>query len=887
MRPVVRTRNPGDMHRTIQSPVRFLIVGGALVVALVLSLSIFAALRRLEDQNAVAAFHDVAHGRFDALELNVRLTLDNITALRGFFDASHEVQRGEFAIFAARLLDHDRTIQALEWIPRVPGHLRSTYERAARREGLGTFQIADRMANGRMARAGERAEYFPVVFAEPLQGNESALGLDLTSEATRREALHLAADSGRMAATGRVVLVQETGDQYAFLVFCPYYRGNSDPTSIPSRRDALAGFVLGVFRMKDVVDNSSANAAVTGLGLAVFDRDARSGQRLLYPRSARFDSVGDLPPGLVETRRVSVAGRTWELAAYPLPHAFSPVRWSSWSVLAAELIVVACSVIYLHLMLNRKDAIERTVADRTAALRAAAEKLERARSIAEKNEIRYRKLLEISPDAILLGRDHAILAANDAAVKLFHVNSAEELAGRRFEEFVPPEAHAGVEEVGRRLFSTQMQLPLHELQIMGGETVIDVEISGASYLDDEGANVQAVIRDITARKQAEQALHSSEEKFRQLAENIREVFWMVSPATGKLLSVSPAYEQVWGRTCESLYQNPSGWLEAIHPDDLERASLSSARQKRGESVESEYRIRTPGGKEKWIRDRAFAIRNEAEEVIRVVGVAEEITERKRYEAELIQAREPAESANRAKSLFLATMSHELRTPLNAILGFAELLEVEMKDRGMDEWTRDIQRIRRAGTHLLALIGDVMDFSKIEAGKIELRPDTFEIAALMQEVARSLEPLAFRNRVEVQVACEAATLYGDTVRIGQCLFNLMGNACKFTHDGRVRVEGNADGKWYQVRVIDTGIGIKPEDLDKLFSYFTQVDSSSARKYGGTGLGLAISRRLSRLMGGDITVESTIGEGSTFTLRLPIGTAEGIEGPEIAAAAPENG
>jgi signal transduction histidine kinase len=225
------------------------------------------------------------------------------------------------------------------------------------------------------------------------------------------------------------------------------------------------------------------------------------------------------------------------------------------------------------------------------------------------------------------------------------------------------------------------------------------------------------------------------------------------------------------------------------------------------------------------------------------------------------------------------MSHELRTPLNAILGFAELLEVEMADRGIHDWDTDIQKIQRAGKHLLDLISAVMDLSKIEAGKVELQLVSFDVSEVVQDVAASVGAIAAKNRVEVRVVCEPATVHADKMRLRQCLFNLVGNACKFSQGGHVRIEAKTEtcadsslGKtWLVIRVADTGIGIRPEDQEKIFGDFTQADASTTRKYGGTGLGLAISRKLSRMMGGDITVESTPGQGSTFTLRFPRGAS----------------
>jgi PAS domain S-box-containing protein len=374
--------------------------------------------------------------------------------------------------------------------------------------------------------------------------------------------------------------------------------------------------------------------------------------------------------------------------------------------------------------------------------------------------------------------------------------------------------------------------------------------------------------DITERKQAEQALRSSEEKFRQLAENIRQVFWMMPPAANEILYVSPVYEQVWGRTCESLYQNPMSWAEAIHPDDRERAHLLFSKQIQGDPVDSEYRICTPQGKEKWIRDRAFPVRDPDGQLIRVAGIAEEITEQKRHEEELIQAREAADAANRAKSRFLANMSHEIRTPMNGVLGMLQLLDVTELTSEQREFTAVAQSSGRA---LLELIDGILDLSKIEAQKITLEKLTFNLHHTIAEVAEPLRIQANAKGLRFHSRLSSETpkfLLGDVHRLRQVLTNLVGNAIKFTERGEVTLytalESQSDGMaTVRFAVADTGIGIRPEQVAMLFSPFVQADASTTRRYGGTGLGLAICKQLVEMMGGTIGLDTQEGRGSTFS------------------------
>jgi CheY-like chemotaxis protein/nitrogen-specific signal transduction histidine kinase len=248
------------------------------------------------------------------------------------------------------------------------------------------------------------------------------------------------------------------------------------------------------------------------------------------------------------------------------------------------------------------------------------------------------------------------------------------------------------------------------------------------------------------------------------------------------------------------------------------------------------------------------------------------------DAELTIAKEAAEEASRAKSSFLANMSHELRTPLNAIIGYGEMLQEETQDLGLHDLGANLQKVHGAGRQLLALINDILDLSKIESGKMELLLENFDVRALLEDVESTIYPLVQKNHntLAVRGAESAGTMHADVTRLRQVLFNLLSNACKFTEGGSITLEVSRQrreaGEELVFRLSDTGIGMTPEQQSRLFEAFMQADASTSRRYGGTGLGLAISRRFCQMMGGDVTVESTLGKGSTFVVRLPARVAE---------------
>ena len=381
--------------------------------------------------------------------------------------------------------------------------------------------------------------------------------------------------------------------------------------------------------------------------------------------------------------------------------------------------------------------------------------------------------------------------------------------------------------------------------------------------------------EIQGREEAIRAARRLEEKYRHIYESVVEGIYQCT-WEGRLLTANPAYVRLLGYgDLDGLLAQVRSVGQQVYVDPARWEELRRRADEDGLVTGLESEIRQPDGRTRWIAESVRAVRDHYGTFLYFEATVRDITAERSARTALEAATRAAVEANRVKSEFLANMSHELRTPLGIIIGYTELLGEEMHDDLPEDLRQrflpDVHTIANSGRHLLHLINSVLDFSKIEAGRMEAHWEEVEVPTLVESVCSVMSPLVRSNdnRLEWSVDPTVGVFVSDSTKLQQCLLNLLGNACKFTHQGciQVSVKPTEDAASLAFAVTDSGIGMSKEQMRRLFRPFTQADSSTTRRYGGTGLGLAITRSYCQLLGGEVTVESELDRGSTFTLRLP--------------------
>ncbi|MCV3217563.1 PAS domain S-box protein [Plectonema radiosum NIES-515] len=478
---------------------------------------------------------------------------------------------------------------------------------------------------------------------------------------------------------------------------------------------------------------------------------------------------------------------------------------------------------------------------------------------------RYRNLFELNPHPLWVYdlENLSFLAVNEVAIKQYGYSQSEFLSMTIKDIRPPEEVPALLDRIpGLRWADKRFATRRHKKR---DGTEIDVEIT-SHELTFKGRPARLVLaRDITQQKQAQEALAASEEKFRQIAENINEIFWMRDAKADIVLYVNPAYERIWGRTCESLYRNPQSFLDAVHPEDksLVIANLQNNIKK---EFEIEYRIVRPDDSVRWVWEHSFPIKNGLGKVYRRAVVTQDITERKRAE-EVQRNLEKELELNELKIRFFSMFSHELRTPLSTILISAQLLENSNKEWSEEKKLKNLHRIQSSAKTMTQLLTDILTLTRAEAGKLEFRPQPLDLEDFCFSL---LEEIKFSTRAEKDILfvsqCSQRIAWMDERMLRSIVTNLVDNAIKYSpDDSKIYFTLSAESGQAIFQIQDQGIGISQEEEEQLYQAFQRGENVG--DVTGTGLGLAVVKKCVELHGGSIKLESQVGVGTTFTVRIP--------------------
>ncbi|MBD9358326.1 CHASE domain-containing protein [Methylomonas albis] len=853
--------------RTLWHP-RLLGVAAPLLAMLAGLVVTFVLVLRAEDSRLQLQFDNNASALNKALAENFSAVLNASFSLNSFFQAVGVVDRDQFGVFAHGVLTQNKHIQALSWVSPVPNEQRASYEQSFRDQGYKDFTIKELGADRQFIKAQDRSEYFPVTYIEPLATNQQVLGFDLSSEPLRSEALTEARISRAVSVTRPIQLVQDGQPSQGVLLIMPVYLANA--TGMES---TFSGFLSTVVRIESLV-----NAAMQGLNLdemrvAILYYDAENHATLLH------GALKALKASISESRQsINFGNRRLEIIVQPEDVFVSThASWLPWMVLLGGLLFTMLLSVYLLSATGRAAMVAALVDQRTAQLDTANLSLKNAYSrLAEKGQ-KLRDLYELSPLGIALLDVHGKFVEFNHAFQRMTGYTAEEIKQLDYLS-LSADKQQDLDEQLNWLAKTGQYGADEATFIHKRGRPVSLQLSGTKVAGAEGQEyIWFIAEDVTQAKANKEVLRQSELKYRKLFNSSHDAVMMAD--NSGFLDCNQATLDLFGYDAVSEFCR-------LHPGKVSPPNQADGRDSL--TLANEYivtAIKNGHLEFEWLHRRADGTIFPAQVTLARVSldghlvlqcVVRDLSERKRVEQALIDAKEAAESMAAFKSEFLANMSHEIRTPMNVVIGLSQLA----LNKPVSNEVRDfLQKIHGSSVSLLGILNDILDFSKIEAGKLGLEHAEFNLNSVLDNLHNLFALSAAEKRLDfkMEVAPDVPFgLVGDGLRLQQILSNLLGNALKFTEQGGVTLrvvllDLHDDQAKLGFSVTDTGIGIPAADLPKLFQSFSQLDASITRRFGGTGLGLSISEKLLQSMGSDFNVESSLGQGSNFSFELLLGVA----------------
>lgn len=879
-----------------------------LIAGAIATVFVFVFLRGEQRHESGQVFLRLADQRLASIERAFAAQLDHLKGLRAFLTVSPDLKRQEFRDFV-RANDRLPAVQAVEWIPRIAAQDLDDAVARARADGLTEFQIFQKEPGGARPVSGRDA-YFPVYFVEPLAGNEKALGFDLGSNPARRAALERARDTGKLVATEKIVLVQDTEKLESFLVFAPVYTAprsggapldaetGGDGLSLAERRARLSGFALGVFRIRDVVEAALARVA-DGQGtpsaefsLAVFDQSAEPAAPLYIGASGSEDGETAVPAdrlpewteGLHLARAFDIGGRSWTAVMRPTSAALqAPLAPAAVPAAMVFAIFVLLSFLF-RAAVDREKAIAAVVDKQTGELRRAHDGLSQFQDITSRSGMEFAERIERvlalgcaifeMPRALVsrIEGDHAVLEHVIAGGTKFtpgwrcplrETYCAVTAERKGVVAFADASKEADVEEIDDPEFETSAYFgaPLR----VGGKFYGTLSFSSPTPrerpVDQSEENFIQVLAQWIGKEMerydALEALRIGESRLSEVVETVMDGIITID-ARGHVGTFNKAAEDIFGYDkSEVVGENVAmlmGPEQAVHHDRYISDYLETGTAKIiGRSRELEGR-RSDGS----LFPLELAVSElPGQQGAGFVGVIRDITERKKVD--------------RLKNEFVSTVSHELRTPMTSIMASLRMLSAGAVNELPPKAVELIDIAYTNSDRLVRLINDILDVEKIEAGLMEFRMMPRDIVAIVHEAVAANQGYAERLGavLEVKAPDEELLVRGDADRLNQVLTNLISNGCKFCPEGgAVEIHvAKTDDNFLRLSVVDHGPGIPEEFRDSVFERFAQADGSDARAKGGSGLGLNITKSIVERHGGSIFFETETGEGTSFHIDLP--------------------